>query len=230
MLAAASSIRIGATESTILPLVQKYRGYKWTPEPLSAPESWVDRAEYDYQKSIRCDHKYSMEMSPFGLLATGGTFGQRTRTTLAIRAVMNVIPARLRGAIGLRDWGAGVDLSTRDGRIQSIRGTLLVEGRSNWLGHEWRYAAEMPDHRLRGRAFTIDSGILEMENNGGMLVQDIFTPDATAEQSDVARELDVACLGSFRGCAGLCDIAPRTVEYARLHPDAAGNPVLPKCR
>lgn len=229
MLAEASRVQIGAAEDSVLPLVRRFEGYKWTPEPLSPREQWTDLREYDYQKNLLSDYKYDLEVSPFHLLTIDGSPGQRSRTNRAIRAVINTIPAHLRPVMGMRDWGAGVNLSIRGGRIQSISGMVLVEGRSRWLGHEWQLASAMPHHDMQGKAFVIDSGILEMENGSGNVIQNIFTPEASEEQVQVARKFSAECLTSIGGCDGLCDIAPPALEYLNQHPDAGGKIIPPKC-
>jgi hypothetical protein len=82
MLAEASRVRVGDTEASVLPLVRRYDGFKWTPEPLSPREQWIDKDEYDYQENRLSDYRYELEVSPFG------TTGRRTsRLTQAMRAV-----------------------------------------------------------------------------------------------------------------------------------------------
>ena len=229
MLAEASRLRVGDTEESVLPLVKRYGGYKWTPEPLPPREQWTDLREYDYQRDLVSDYKYDFDVSPFGLLTTDGHVGQRGRVTRAIRAAINAVPKRLRAAIGMRDWGTLVDLSIRGGRVQSVLATAQVEGRSEWVGHEWRFVSAMPHSEMQGKAFVIDSAILEMENGTGMLIQNIFTPEASEEEVRAARKFNAACLTSMRGCDGFCDIAPRALEYLKQHPDAGGGIIPPKC-
>lgn len=228
MLAEASRVGVGDTEASILPLVKLYGGYKWKPEPLPPREQWTDLREYDYQRNLERDYQYDLDVSPFGLLTTDG-HGQRSRVTRAIRAAINAIPKHLRAMIGVRDWGATVDLAIRGGRIQAISGEVLVEGRSEWLGHEWRFANAMPHHELQAKALVIDSAILEMENGSGMLIQNIFTPGASEEEVRVSRKFNPACLTSMRGCDGFCDIAPRALDYLKQHPDVGGGIIPPKC-
>ena len=119
--------------------------------------------------------------------------------------------------------------SDQGGRIQSVLATAQVEGRSEWVGHEWRFVSAMPHSEMQGKAFVIDSAILEMENGTGMLIQNIFTPEASEEEVRAARKFNAACLTSMRGCDGFCDIAPRALEYLKQHPDAGGGIIPPKC-
>lgn len=228
MLAEASRVGIGDTEASVLPLIKRYGGYKWTPEPLPPREQSTDLREYDYRRNLVSDYRYEFEVSPFDLLTTDG-HGQRGRVTGAIRVTINAVPKRLRAIIGVRDWGATVDLAIRGGRVQSVSGEVLVEGRSEWLGHEWRFANAMPHYELQGKALVIDSATLEMENGGGMLIQNIFTPEASEEEVRASRKFNAACLSSVRGCDGFCDLAPRALEYLKQHPDVGVGIIPPKC-
>ncbi len=216
MLAEAARVQVGATEASVLQLVNRYGGYKWTLEPLPPRKNWVDPQEYDYQRN------------PFGL-TTYGPGGQRSRAIQAISVVINAIPKRLRAVLGMRDWGSVVDLSIRNGRVQSVSAALLVEGRSEWLGYEWQFVDAMPHRKLQARVFVIDSAFLEMGNGVGMMILNTFTPKASEEEIQVARKFNTACLTSIQGCTGLCDIAPRALEYLKRHPDAGGNIIPPKC-
>jgi len=228
MLAEASRVQIGDTEISVLMLVKRYGGYKWTPGPLSPRENWVDKDEYDYQRNLVADYRYNLEVSPFGLLTTDGHM-QGSRVTRAIRTAINAAPARLRAILGMRDWGTAVDLSIQGGHVQSVSGMTLVEGRSEWLGHEWRFANAMPHHDMQARVFVIDSAILEMENGGGTAIESLLTPGASAQEVQLARKFNAACLNSISGCDGLCDVAPRALEYLKQHPEAAGNIIAPEC-
>jgi hypothetical protein len=106
---------------------------------------------------------------------------------------------------------------------------VLVEGRSRWLGHEWEFASAMPEHGIQANVFVVQSGILAMENHGGAIIQDIFTPKASEEEVQTSRKFNTACLTGIRGCDRFCDFTPRTLEYLKQHPDAAGNIIPPKC-
>jgi hypothetical protein len=66
MLAELSRVRIGDTEGSVLALTGRYGGFKWTPEPLSPREQWVDKEDYDYEVTRQCDYKYELGVSPFG--------------------------------------------------------------------------------------------------------------------------------------------------------------------
>jgi len=229
MLAEASRVQIGAPETAVLPLVKQYSGFKWAPDSLGPREDWIDKDEYDYQKELVSDYRYDLEVSPFGLIPSDMRWGQH-RITQAIRAAINHTPVHLRAVLGMRDWGTGVGLTIRGSRVQSVSAMVLVEGRPRWLGHEWKLVNAMPQRRMHTKAFIVESGFLEMANNGGSLTQNIFTPRALDEEVQVSRKFNAACLTSLRGCDGFCDFVPLTLEYLEQHPEAAGNFIPPKCR
>jgi hypothetical protein len=224
MLSQVSHLHVGDAEVSVLPLVQRYGGFKWTPEALSPREQWLDKDEYDYQQNRLSDYRYEIEVSPFG------TTGRRTsRLTRSMRAVRAAVPAHLRPVLGMRDWGTVVELSVRDGRVQSVSAMTLFAGHSGWLGHSWVLAEGMPDHEMRPRAYIIGSAFLTMEDGGGTMIENVFTPEASEEEAKAARQFNTRCLTSINGCNGLCDVAPRALEYLKQHPDAAWNIIPPKC-
>jgi len=130
----------------------------------------------------------------------------------------------------MRDWRTVVELSIRNNRVQSVSAMTLVEGRSGWLGHKWEVAEGMPRDDMRPQAYAIGVAFLTMGNGGGMMIENFFTPQASDEEIEAARKFNTGCLTSMRGCNGLCDIAPRPLEYLEQHPDAAWNIIPPKCR
>jgi hypothetical protein len=224
MLTEASGVRLGDTETSILPLVQRYRGFKWTPEPLSPKENWFDKDEYDYQQKRLGDYRYELEVSPFGT-----TTLRPSRLTQAMRAVRAVIPARLRPVLGMRNWGTGVDFSIRGGRVQSVSATTIFAGRSGALGHSWQLAEGMPRHEVRPRACIISASFLTTEDGGGMMIENFFTPNASEEEVGAARQFNAACLTSITGCNNFCDVAPRALDYLKRHPEAIWSIIPPKC-
>jgi hypothetical protein len=225
LLAEASRVQIGAAEASVLPMVKRYDGYKWKPEPLPPKDQWIEKDEYDYQRNLLSDYKYELEISPFGTTAR-----DMSRWTRAMLAVRNAVPSRLRSVLGMREWGTGVQLSIRNNRVQSVSATTLVEGRSKWLGHRWEVAEGMPRHDMRPRAYTIGSGILEMGDNGGTMIENYFTPSASEEEVQAALSFNARCLTSVAGCNGLCDFTPSALQYLEQHPDVALNIIPPKCQ
>ncbi len=226
MLAELSRIHIGDTEASVLQLASRYGGFKWTPEPLSPREQWIDKQEYDYQVTRQSDYMYELGVSPCG------TAVARVGRCHALRAAIEVIPKRLQPFLGLRDWGIVAELSIRSGRVRSVSAMTIFEGRSQWLGHKWELADSMPRYRMPARAYAIGAAHLTMWNGrtfGGEMITNFFTPRASNEEIETAHTFNSKCLTSLQGCDGLCEVAPRPLAFLRQHPDADWNIIPPRC-
>jgi hypothetical protein len=219
-----SRVRIGDTEASILPLTARYGGFKWTPEPLSPREQWIDKEEYDYQVIRQSDYKYELGLSPFGT-----TIAHSPRLANALRAAREVIPERLRPLLGLRDWGITAELSIRGGAVYAVSAMTLFEGRCEWLGHKWELANDMPRFGMPARAYALGATHLTIAPSGGEMITNFYTPRASDEEVATAHTFNSKCLTSVRGCDGLCDAAPRPLAYLRQHPDAVWNIIPPPC-
>ena len=103
--AEACRVQIGDAEPTVFPLIDRYSGFKWTPDSLGPRENWIDKEEYDYQKSLESDYRYYLAVSPYKLLANDVRSGQ-SRADRTVRAVMNNTSVQLRSVLGMRDWNA----------------------------------------------------------------------------------------------------------------------------
>ena len=224
MLADLSRVQIGDTEGSVLAVTGRYGGFKWTPEPLSPREQWIDKEGYDYEVTRQCDYKFELGVSPFW-----ATFGRVGRLAQALRGARGVVPTRLQPLLGLRDWGIVAELSIRSGRVQSVSAMTLFEGRSEWLGHEWELAEGMPRYGMPARAYAIGAAHLTMANGGGEMISNFITPRASDEEIDAAHKFNSKCLTSIEGCHGLCDAAPRPLAYLKQHPDAVWNIIPPQC-
>ena len=230
MLAEASRVQIGDTEPSVVQLVRRYGGYKWTPPALDPKEDWIDKGEYEYQRNLQSDYAYILKASPFGFVTVADALtGRETRVDDALHVARTSVPAHLRAILGMRNWAAVVEFSIRSGRVQRVSANVLVEG-PRWIGQEWELAQDMPRHDMQLRTYAIGSAILEMENGGGTAIENFLTPGASPEELQAARSFNAACLTSIAGCNGLCDFAPRTVEYLKHHPDRADGIVPPQCQ
>lgn len=225
MLVEVSRIRVGDSEASILPLVQRYGGFKWTPEPLLPREQWIDKDEYDYQKRRVQEYQYELGISPFGT-----TFGWTSRWTEILRAVGEAFPSRLRPTLGMRDWGAGAELAIRRGHVQSVSTKTIFAGRSKMLGHSWELAEGMPRSDMPPRAYAIGMAYLTMSQGFGSMIENYLTPEASEEEIEAAHQFNADCWTTVKGCNDFCDVAPRTLTYLKQHPDAAWNIVAPICR
>ena len=68
LLSEAAQIQIGASEYSILPMVTRYSGAKWTPAPPGPVNDCVDKAACEYQNEHRPDYQYGIALSPFNVL------------------------------------------------------------------------------------------------------------------------------------------------------------------
>jgi hypothetical protein len=221
MLAEASRVQVGDTEASVLPLVRKYSGYRWTTEPLPPREQWLDKDEYEYRKELASDRQYE-----FGT----GMYFATSQLGRALRATKDAVPTQLRRQLGMNEGGTVVVLSIRGGRVQSVSAETLFQGRCNWLGHKWELAEKMPHYGMPPRTYAVGAAHLTMLAGGlfgGEMIENFFTPRASEEEVDAARKFNTACLTG--NCNGLCDVAPRALKYLKQHPDAAWNIIPPKC-
>jgi hypothetical protein len=224
LLAEISQIHVGDAEASILPLVQRYDGFKWAAEPLSPTEDWIDKDEHDYQQNRVSDYRYALQISPFGLSSV-----HPSRWVQAMRKVRSAVPERLRPMLGMRDWTAAVDFSVRDGRVQSLSALTIFAGRSKWLGQSWELSEGMPRHDMPQRAYAIGAANLTMAVGGGAIIENYLTPEASEKEAEAARQFNTGCLTSINGCNGFCELAPRALEYLKQHPDVAWGIIPPKC-
>jgi len=227
MLAEAARVQIGDSEGSVLQLVRRYGGFSWTPDPLGPREDWIDEDEYEYQKNLLSDYKYEIAVSSFG--TTSRQTAPKQRLIQAIQDALDIVPSDLRGVLGMRLWGTVVELSIRNGRVQSVSTMTLLEGRDGWLGHEWSLSKDMPHHDMQPRPYLIGAAHLTMGNGGGTAIENFFTPTASQEELAAARNFNTGCLTRIRGCTGLCELAPDALRFLVRHPDAAWNIIPPKC-
>lgn len=224
MFGEAASIHIGDSEASVLSLVRRYDGFKWTPEPLSPREDWLDKEAYDFEKNRVVDYNYEFDVSPFV-----STDPNASRWTQVMQAIRGVTPARLRPVLGMRDWRAWAKVAIRSGRVQSVSAETVFLGRSEWLGDSWELAGAMPEYGMPERTYTIGVAHLTMGDPGGTMIRNFLEPKASGEEVDAARRLNVRCWTSIKGCTGLCDVAPRALAYLKQHPDAAWGIIPPEC-
>jgi hypothetical protein len=224
LLSEISQIHLGDTEASILPLVERYGGFKWSSGPLSPQEDWIDKDDYEYQKARASDYAYALEVNPFASLNPyAGRFAQ------VMGKLRTAVPAPLRPMLGMRDWLADTYVSVRGGRVQSVGAITVFGGRSSWLGHGWRLSEGMPEHDMRQKTYAVGGGALTMGEGGGAIIENYFTPEASEEEAQAARQFNTKCLTSIRGCKNFCDVAPRALDYLKNHPDAIWSIIPPDC-
>lgn len=230
MLAEASRVRIGDSEDSVLPLVRRYRGHKWSPPnstrgSLNDRENWVNVEEYERALSIYPDYVYSIEVDPWG----SPTFETPSKAAKALRIVIDAIPSGVRAPLGMRDWASFIDIRIRDGRVSGVEGIVLVEGRSRWLNHSWSLAYERLSQTLPQRPYAIESENVLMRDGRSRGIRNLITPQASEEQAEAAHTWNMACVVSLRGCSNRCELSPRAFQYWNTHPDHSGSTWEPTC-
>ena len=164
LLAEGARVRIGDSEASLRPLVQRYGGVKWEPTgstrtTLGPRENWLDKSEYERALRTYPDYAYSIEVNPWGYPSIGTESDLSLRLNAVLWSAMDDVPTSIRSPFGLRRWVSAVDIYIRDGRVSKVSGEVLVEGRSRWLNHEWSLVSEMPREALQSSAY-----ITEPEN------------------------------------------------------------------
>ena len=142
---------------------------------------------------------------------------------------MEVVPASVRAPFGLRDWVSSVDINIRDGRVSKVIGEVLVEGRSRWLNHEWSLVNEMPSESMQSRAYMIEPVNIGMRTGRSRGLENIFTPQASQQETEAAHLWNRACLTSFRSCIDRCELSPAAFQYMTNHPEVARDIWEPTC-
>jgi hypothetical protein len=214
-------IPIGADEGSVLPLVARYAGVKWTLPPPGPVEDCVDKAECEYQNAHRPDYQYSIALSPFSVMSFPKTQTGGVRHFLSV--LMVGTPSAWRDPFSLRDWLVDVEVSIRARRVVAVDSYLYVEGRNRWLGNTWRLSAEMPSRDMRSRAYAIDGTFLTFPGNGGAGTVQYLTPAATPEQFKSAQSFNTRCIMALVPCRCLSDLTPLSFQYLSRHPDVGSS-------
>lgn len=225
LLAESARVQIGDSEDSAFELVRRYSGFSWTPDVLGPKENWIDKDEYEYQKSRLSDNKYEIALSTLGTI-----FRPDGRKYAVIGTIQRAMPSDFRKILGMRLWITTVELSIQNGHVQSISATTQLEGRNGWLEQRWSLAKDMPRRDMPARTYLIGAAFLTTGDGGGTAIENFFTPRASAEEKQAARNFNSECLTRRRACEGLCELAPDTLNYLTQHPDLAWNIIPPKCR
>jgi len=132
----------------------------------------------------------------------------------------------LRRRLGLRAWVVNGSLRVKNDQVQSVSATVTVEGENEWLMADWNYASEIPPHLLNSQSpethpevtrYLVRWSHLHMGSETGEVIRNSITPQGTAEEQHAAREVNLQCLNSMRGCHSLCDLMPAATRYRRAH-------------
>jgi hypothetical protein len=220
----AARIQIGASEDSILPLVARYGGIKWTtPPPIAPIEDCVDKANCAYQNAHRPDYQYGFALSPFKVMPSTPTQARTGRVHHLLTFLMIRTPSEWRDPFSLRDSWTDVEVSIRAGRVVAVSGELYVEGRNRWLGNTWRLSDEMPELEGSGKVYAIDGAFLTFPGNGGAGTVHYLTPRATPEQFKSAHSFSTRCISGLVPCSCLSDLTPLAFQYLGQHPDVGSS-------
>lgn len=212
------AVQIGSDEASLLPILREYQGYR----------------RVSVIKDYEQDHEYLFEIGP-GPESSNHTskFGK------VARAALGNLNHRFRRAIGLRSWNVVGRIGLQGTRVVVVSGTVVVEGKSEWLGGQWQLAETIPKYAVD--RFIAEQGVSWPDVNhylvGWMFLRfskadgagdsalSWITPSATREEIQAASKFSLQCLTSRSGCRTVCDLFPAALEYARTRTWSAGaNP------
>lgn len=221
LLEEASQIPIGAEEDSILPLVARYGGSRWTPPSLGRSDDCVDKSACEEEKARTPEYQYGIALAPFDVISSPKKQAGWIRHFLI--ALMIRIPSEWRDPISLRDWMVDVEISIRARRVVAVHSDLFVEGRSRWLGSTWSLSADEPTLHRRSAPYAIDGTFLTFPGHGGAGTVQYLSPAATAEQFKAAQSFNHRCITGLLPCHCLADLTPVVFEYMSRHPEAGSS-------
>jgi len=219
----AARIQIGASENSILPLVARYSGVKWTPPPPAPTDDCVDKAACEYENAHRPDYQYEIALSPFKVLPSTLTQARPERIHRLLTFLMIRTPSEWRDPFSLRDTWTQVAISIRAGRVVAVSGNLYVEGRTRWLGNSWYLSSETQHLDMPLKAYAISGTFLTFPGHGGAGTVHYLTPSATPEQFKSAQSIDTRCVTGLVPCHCLSDLTPVAFQYLSRHPDVGSS-------
>jgi len=98
---------------------------------------------------------------------------------------------------------------------------------NEWLLADWRYGSKIPAHHRMEPPNTIFPSEepryeahwthLHFGDGTGEGIMSSVTPFSTAEELNAARNINLPCMMSGRGCHSLCDLLPDATRYRREH-------------
>lgn len=229
LLGEAAQIQIGTSEDSILPIVTRYKGLKWTPPRPGPVDDCVDKAACEYENEHRPDYQYGIALSPFNVLPSTLTEAQPGRIHRLLTYLMIRTPSEWRDPLSMRDTWTVVDISIRARRVVAVRGDLYVKGRHRWLGNSWRLSAELPDLDMRSQSYRIDGTFLTFPGNGGAGTLQYLTPAATPEQFKSAQSINTGCITGLFPCRCLSDLTPLAFQYLSRHPEVGSSVQTDDC-
>jgi hypothetical protein len=199
------SIQPGQSESSVMPFILRYQGVPAEEEPGLKHDSYI----------LRIDPWHLMHLLP------GPVWVDR-----AYRWGFSAL-GNWRRTLKLRSWTVSGRVRFTDGKVELVSGSLVLEGENEWLMAEWYYSTEIPAYRLSRSTENSLSGQepryaahwthLHFGDGTGEGIISSVTPLGTSEELNAARNINLQCLMSGRGCHSLCDLMPDATRYRREH-------------
>jgi hypothetical protein len=217
LLAEAAGIRIGASEAAVLPMVERYGGEKWMPEPPVALEECPVQEECEYQNARRPDYAYNLELAP--LHALPESHPPKDLLGRAISYLMYEVPRAWREPFFLRNSIVDVSIGIRGGQVISVHAGLFVEGRTRWLGDTWNVAREMPRGYLSTGPYRVGGSALTFPGGGGGGMDHLLVPSAAEDQFQAAQSFHAGCISGLNPCRCLRELVPEAFAYLGEHPE-----------
>lgn len=210
MLAKVQPVRIGDSEDSIRPLVNRFDGYRW-----------------DAQLGALEDYNYVLEINPWRF-PTFTHAGSDRRD----RPIGTALNARFRRTSGLRYWMVMIEISVKKHKVVAVQGDAFVEGKTKWLGASWRFSEKAREFERdptveylewppKPDLDFVSPGILEMGTGGGTIWEFWVQPSSPAVQRQVANQWNFGCFNSLRGCNSVCDLLPEAEQFFSEHSELA---------
>jgi hypothetical protein len=199
------TIQPGQSEASVMPFILRYQGV---------------RAEEVHGLK---DDSYILRLDPWHLmhLLPGPNWVDR-----AYRIAFSGL-GNWRRAVKLRGWTVSGWVRFLNGKVQTVSGDVVLEGENEWLLADWLYGSEIPAYRLTRSPNNSLPGEepryeahwthLHFGDGTGEGIVSSVTPLSTAEELKAARNINLQCLMSGKGCHSLCDLLPDATRYRRDH-------------
>ena len=133
MLKELGEVKIGDTESQVLPTLERYGGCRGVLE--------------SYTKVDKTDYECLVEIGPSGIYYVVDRANPRMFYRMT-RAVLSTLNPRLRRAIGLRRWSVYGRVGFKDKQAKVVFGAVSVEGSHEWLEGDWSLVEPIPEFEI----------------------------------------------------------------------------------
>jgi len=197
------NIQPGQSEASVMPFISHFQGVRAEKELGFKDDSYI----------LRIDPWYLMHLLPGPNWADHGYRWTFSRL------------GSWRRALKLHGWTVSGWVTFTNGKVKAISGDVVLEGENEWLMAEWYYSSEIPAY-LRSRStknslpgeeprYEAHWTHLHFGDGRGEGIISHVTPLGTSEELKAARNINLECLMSGRGCHSLCDLMPDATLYRR---------------